>query len=331
MQAILKAAKQVYGDNIPIKPLRLIAALDELRSGADAREVARRVGTTAKRLSDTAEADDPAMAAFGRSLAEVRNDAALAKKVRRSLGRLLLGRVAETEFEAIYKHEMGTEELRLDDDREERNDTDYLVRNGGGRTIFRVNIKFFGSVFRSAQVMVGLDPGDCFALATYKINQGMEKQKAEAWPYLFVIVGVPDLTPDVAGSAIPHDLLHLCMMVFASPKAEKKRDVEDAIVEHMMRADDPAIRTIVEEFGAKMRVAPWYVLSARRADTLLRKLLFERVYAVRVRGFTQNYSGAEVDMHFSLKKDLTPLTEFLHQVKKDGLPKISVLLDRGDI
>lgn len=35
------------------------------------------------------------------------------------------------------------------------------------------------------------------------------------------------------------------------------------------------------------------------------------MFAVRVRGFTRNYRNAELDMHFSLKEDLSPLKQFL--------------------
>ncbi len=36
-----------------------------------------------------------------------------------------------------------------------------------------------------AAELVGLDPSDCFALATYKIYQGLQKQEEEVLPYLF--------------------------------------------------------------------------------------------------------------------------------------------------
>ena len=59
---------------------------------------------------------------------------------------------------------------------------------------------------------------------------------------------------------------------------------------------------------SRIRTAEWYVLSARKAFILLHSLLIERVYALRVRNFTQAFRGAEVDMHFSLKKD--PAAQF---------------------
>ena len=47
--------------------------------------------------------------------------------------------------------------------------TDYRVLNGGGRQVFRLNIKFHGTLFGKAPELVGLDSEDCFPLATYKI------------------------------------------------------------------------------------------------------------------------------------------------------------------
>jgi len=60
------------------------------------------------------------------------------------------------------------------------------------------------------------------------------------------------------------------------------------------------------------------VLSARRADKLLRDKLWERVFAVRTRNFTQAFRNAELDMHLSLKDDMIPLEELLDVLKREG-------------
>lgn len=78
-------------------------------------------------------------------------------------------------------------------------------------------------------------------------------------------------------------------------------------------------------------VALVHVISASKADRLSRELLFERVYAVRVRAFSANYRRAEVDMHFSVRNDLTSLQEFLEQMGRRGLHGVTVLLTRGVI
>ena len=73
--------------------------------------------------------------------------------------------------------------------------------------MFRLNIKFHGSTFRNAPELVGLDPQDTFALATYKFYGALEKQVAEHLPYIFVVIGVarPDGCLQV-GDLIPVDL-----------------------------------------------------------------------------------------------------------------------------
>lgn len=105
-------------------------------------------------------------------------DAKSRGRVQKQLGSMLQGLLAERLFEQIYKSTLGTTELRLEDSREARDDTDYRVLNGKGRPVFRINIKFHGTLFRQAQELVGLAPDDCFALATYKIKQGLENRSA---------------------------------------------------------------------------------------------------------------------------------------------------------
>jgi hypothetical protein len=247
---------------------------------------------------------------------------------RTMLGQLLLGVLAERAFESIYKTTLGTTELALEDSREARNDTDYRVLNGQHRPVFRINIKFHGTLFRQAKTLVGLEPEDCFALATYKIKQGMDKQEKEVLPYLFVVVSCPVSALDV-GRAIPSDIIELAAAIRASKRVSGKRSLEEKIVEHLLGIYDASFARMVTELREKLSTAPWRVLSARRADDLLRDNLFERVYAVRVRGFTRSYRNAEVDMHFSLSQDMTTLQDFLRQVAEIGLHGMAGKLERG--
>ncbi len=76
--------------------------------------------------------------------------------------------------------------------------------------------------------------------------------------------------------------------------------------------------------------ADWYMISARRADRLLRERLFERVYALRLRGFARAFRGAELDMHFSLSGDLIPLPQFLTTLREGGQQKVTTLMERGE-
>jgi hypothetical protein len=221
---------------------------------------------------------------------------------------------------------MNRNDLILRDLREGRTDTDYRLHNGRGRPIYRVNIKFHGSQFRRAPEMVGLDSSDCFALATYKIHSAIEKQKQEGLPYFFAIVGVPNLTGESAGRDIPPLLVETVALIDQAPKGKSKRDLEDAVVEGLVNKSNPVFKKTLE----RILSADWYVLSARRADKLLRELLFDRVFALRMRGFARVFRGAELDMHFSLSKDLIPLKQFLATLREGGPQRVTTLMERGD-
>ena len=246
------------------------------------------------------------------------------------IGQLVLGELAERAFESIYKQTMGTDELILEDSREARNETDYRVLNGQRRPVFRINIKFHGTPFRKAKELVGLDSEDCFALATYKIYQGLQKHESERLPYVFVIVGVAGLTGASVGASIPEDLAHLISLVHKASRISGKRSIEERIVAHLLDAESSeAFRVELARFQEEILAAGWYALSARRADRLLRDKLFDRVFAVRVPRFTRNYRNAELDMHFSLTQDLTPLKQFLQDARERGLHGLAVDLERG--
>ena len=72
------------------------------------------------------------------------------------------------------------------------------------------------------------------------------------------------------------------------------------------------------------------VISAEKANRLLREKLFERVHALTVKSFTRAFRNAEVDMHFSLSTELTPVREFLEAMLHDSPQKFAVRLYRGD-
>jgi len=192
--------------------------------------------------------------------------------------------------------------------------------------VYRINIKFHGSRFRRAQDLVGLEPSDCFALATYKICSALQKQEEEALPYFFAVVGVPGMSGESVGQSIPSALVEAVALIAQAPKGKGKRLLEDRAVEHLVRTEHSIYMSIL----GRIKEANWYILSAKRADRLLRELLFDRVFALRVRGFARAFRGAELDMHFSLSQDLIPLRQFLITLREEGPQKITTLLERGD-
>ena len=316
----------LYGrDNWP-KPLNLLLGWHKVNSGLLVPEAAKGVGTTKKRLQEIASSEDPLIEILGTAIPTQSKETKQWAKAGAILGQLLLGHVAELVFARMFKAEMPNQELSLKDVREGRTDTDYRLLNDGKRPVYRLNIKFHGSRFRRAAELVGLDPEDSFALATYKIHGALKKQEEEQLPYFFAIVGVSNLSGQVVGDMMPQELREVMAYLTAAPKMANKRDLEDRIVEYVASKQ----LSPFEEILSKLQSADWYIMSARRADKLLREKLFDRVFALRIRNFARVFGGAEIDMHFSLSQDLIPISDFFKTVREGGLHKVTTLLERGD-
>lgn len=320
----------VFPDEPPPKPFNVVWARALVSNqGVEPPIAARRAKMLPRRLASVLEAEDFLTTSLGSHLPALESD--LEARTRQSLGQLVIGNLAERAFEEIYRESIGTTELELKDDRGARGETDYLVFNGQGRQVFRINIKFHGALFRRAGELVGLDPEDCFALATYKIHAALNRQDAEHLPYLFVIVGIRGLTGLSVGESIPEDLVHLAALP-RSLKTGGVRQFEDRIVDLLtVRPETFGLGSAIKTYFDQIKGADWYVLSARRADRLLRENLYDRVFALRVPRFTMNYRAAEVDMHFSLTQDLTPLTDFLSILRDHGMPGLVGRLERGTL
>lgn len=157
---------QLFPNNDWPKPLHLLRGVGLVEQGSAMRDAARAVGTSEQKLAKIIDAADPVAAVIGER-EEPPEEREITRK-KDMLGQLILGKAAEKVFEGIYKSELGTSEFQLDDQRGDRSDTDYRMLNGGKRPVYRINIKFVGSIFRQARERVGLNPDDCFALATYK-------------------------------------------------------------------------------------------------------------------------------------------------------------------
>lgn len=319
---LVSTLNQLYPSSQWPKPFGLLQAFAKLAEGVPLPAVAKDCGTTKKRLDEFLAASDPLVDLFGSTTPNER----AAKSARQMFGNLIVGRCAERIFVDRYKKEAAVTELALSDLRESRSDTDYRLVNGKGRPVYRINIKFVGSQFRRAKELVGLEPADCFALATYKIKAALQKQVADRLPFLFIIVSVPGLSAEEVGSKAPSPLLEFLGLVSQGQGIPKKRDIQDHVVNHLEEAGDPGFYEVL----GRIEHGSWHVLSARRADNLLRDLLFDRVYALCIRGFAQQFRGAEVDMHFSLSKDLTPLDKYLHTLRESGYPMVTTLLERGE-
>lgn len=236
---------------------------------------------------------------------------------------MLLGALTEERFER-EKEEIIAGRLIVEDHRLGRTDTDYRVLNGGGRPIFRINIKFHGTEFEQARERVGLAPDDCFALATYKIHQALGRQRAEALPYVFLVLSCLGLTARSVSDRVPEGYAWLLGIAAKFPR----RDIEEAIVQKLLSEEAGGV---IEEVRVRIAASQFRVISAGRAEKLMKEKLFERVFALRQRAFTSAFRNAEIDMHFSLTQEMMPIREFLALVAAESPQRLTVLLDRGEI
>lgn len=305
------------------KPLHLIQGAILVEEGATVGVAARTIGTTATRLFDVVNSNDVVESVLQVRDEDITPDAL--GRLRRKLGELVLGRAAELAFEDICNIEIDRREFSMTDVRHGRTNTDFRLLNGGGRPLYRFNIKFFGSVFRRGAEMVKIAPHDCFPLATYKILAALQEQDREHLPYVFAIIGIPGLNAAAVAEVIPETEVRPVTLLSESRVVHRKRDFEDWLVDRIVDARSPAFTTTYDQ----IRNAEWYILSARRANMLLHDLLFERVYALAVPGFTRKFGGAEVDMHFSLTRDMVKLRDFLAMLRDEGQGKVTTMLERG--
>ena len=238
-------------------------------------------------------------------------------RARAGLAQMLVGTVAEEHFETVSKQVIGDQGYSIQDERVGRTDTDYRLIAADGHAICRFNIKFHGTAFLKAREWVQLDPKDCFALATYKIDAALKKQDAEHLPFVFLIISVLDVPRSVVQESISDEWAWLAAL--------SDRATEEAIVARIGR------EPWVEPIRDYVRAAQFRVISARRAYQLMRDRLFERVHALKIRNFNRVFRNAEIDMHLSLSGEMVGFNDFLRLLADRGPLELAVRWDRGEI
>ena len=226
------------------------------------------------------------------------------RRAKQGIAQMILATMAEQHFEYQATETLGEHGFYIEDDRVGRTDTDYRVIDQARRPLVRINIKFHGTLFREAREYVGLEPNDCFALAAYKIHGALRRQNEERLPYVFLVISVPALPREAIAQGISDDLAWLA--------AVSDRTTEEAIVWRLGR--EPWADAMRED----VRNGEFRVISARRASDLMRNRLFDRVHALRLRGFNRVFRGAEINMHLSLSTEMIPSGTFWTCLRPGG-------------
>ncbi len=327
-ERFVELCEAVWGANLWPRPLHVLQGCVLLKRGIvpSVSEAAARVGTTTKRLNEAL-----------RSRSSVRNVlafesedelSAVAERRELTMAQVILGKAAEYAFERLYRRHMGEDiEFSLADKRSEYSDTDYRLLNGKRRPLYRINIKLFGTPFERSEELVGISSDDCFALATYKIFGGLEKFNSEKLPYLFVIIRAPGMTSANIASKIPDDCVYFISALYASRRFSGAKRVEDSLIDVLVRGE---MRKVFSEIEGDLERRDWFVISARRAYKVMTEHLFERVFALRIPGFVHQFKRAEIDMHFSFKRDMMSLEEFFGLIKEKP-HYVTSALSSGDI
>lgn len=249
---------------------------------------------------------------------------------RNRLAQLVLGTVAEQEFEQRYRAAMQGQDFGFEDQSSAGTETDFLVLNGKGRRAFRINIKAHGTFFKEAQKFVGLAPEDTFALATYKIKDANRKSKDEALPFLFAVVSSEDLGSGGIASNLPPEVAYLADSLSLYKGIKGLRAIENALVATMLDPNGYGTSPLVVSLRQAVQAATWRVISAVKADHLLTTLMWERVPAVSKR---TNLGGnqSQPNMHFSLSGDMIPLDELLVLLRDHGIQHVATKIAYHEI
>lgn len=149
----------------------------------------------------------------------------------------------------------------------------------------------------------------------------MGKGIRSAGSTLFGVLSIRDLGAADVGPLIPDDY------VWALAVLSGRMAIDEAIVARLLAADQrKRFRSILE----RMPEGRFRIISAQKADKLLRAHLFERVRALSLKGFTRRFRNAEVDMRFSLSQELTPVRTFLELLVRESPQRFAVKLYIGD-
>ena len=315
LERYVRLMTDLVGVDNPTKELKRAQALLRLDAAESVDIVAPEVGIGRRHLLIWHESLQGEGVAHW--LGKKQPDAARLKKAKSGIAQMVLGQLAEEHFEALSTDVLGTQGFRVEDQRVGRTDTDYRLLDPESRAICRLNIKFHGTLFKQAMDYVGLEPADCFALATYKIHGALQRQQEERLPFVFLIISVPDFPRDLIEHNVSEDWAWLASL--------SGRVVEEAIAMRLTR--EPWAATVRN----KIQEAEFRVISARRAYSLLRSLLFERVHALRLRGFNQLFRGAEINMHLSLSSEMIGYPDFLRMLAERGALEMALRLDRGEL
>jgi len=201
------------------------------------------------------------------------------------------------------------------DVRESGNLADIILREGDH--FLPINVKNAGTPFYRAKELVGLDPEDCVPIPAYKAFGALEQ--------------MPDLLYVVS---IDYRLLRNINDNLREILDDKEKVVWDILGQYagqgIRSAEDRFVFSCVKKYWDKFKSladnSPFYAISARKAIRILQTLP-KRTPGLGLRAWGTS-AAAEINVHVSVKADMTPWDEVAKRIEAKGIQDIRCAINR---
>lgn len=206
--------------------------------------------------------------------------------------------------------------IRYDDDRETGHSLmDFTIIEG--ELILPINVKNAGTAFRRSKDLVGLEPDDCIPIPAYKANAAID---AGLVSLIYVV------SPD-------YNLITELNRIIPTIFNENELIVWDLLNNYagarVQRAEDEFIANTVTKYHALIKAAkdtPFYAISARKSLRILQTKP-HRTPGIGLKAWGTGAS-AEVNVHLSIKEDMTPWEDVKNRIVSKGIASIVEAVNR---
>ena len=315
--------RAVYGDEAIWRPMARLNAVVLSLDGKSPKEIAdavkKSVSEVRSWLRDYGERGI-------QGLFPLDEDRILTKRSLQLFSNLLVARLAEDLFGSLLGDELPKIGLKAVDRRAQYSETDFgIVESESGRDVMLVNVKVHSSLFEQAQQFVGLGPTDTFPLALYKILMGFKQQKQLGIPFLFLVSVKWGIVDEVIKLVDQEDekIIHLIFRTRTPGKRRAEDKLVDSLIAKMHQTSRWSKLLAVLEKDGDHRV-----ISAEKALSVFMDKFETRCPGLSLRAFSSKFAGrrglpAEINMHFSISREMTSIAEFLAALRQHGPQGIS--------
>lgn len=232
---------------------------------------------------------------------------------------LFLGRLGEESFLKDAEQTLPIAEgFRIERVAEDRRygATDIEIQRGEV-TLLRANVKVHATQFKKAKSFVGLDPEDCFALALYKILNGIKLERSTEIPFVFIVYvnwNVGETLQRDLYNKLRNTPMHEEINTLFS-RRRRNRTEEDQLIDRVITYLKSI--NVWDEYVQLIRASNKRVISAEKGLNLVIEHLDSRIPTLKSSYLARRIltGGGEVDMHFSISEEMTDMWLFLQAIR----------------